>query len=160
MSKALTIPGLSDALARDAWWLDATPPEAAGLQQRGTTSRLPPIPALLLLVALADLPFWDLELGFSSAIFALAIFAVATAGIRPCRVLWGPTLLLIISAVPVVDHLQPLSLAFLGTGLCAALVWARRPDAPAAGLTALAAAFPGRWLRALNPAGAVRVIAA
>ena len=160
----LTIPGLPTSLARDAWWLDATPPEAAGPQERGATSRLPRIAALLLLVALADLLFWDHDLGVSTAIFALAIFAAATAGIRPRQALWRPTLLLIIAAAPVVDHVQPLSLAFLGAGLCAALVWARKPDTPAAALTALAAAFlgrlPGRWLRALNPAGAVRGLAA
>lgn len=154
MTQSLLIRGLPTSLARDGWWLSVNPPEGADRQSETATPRLPPVLGLLLLVVLADLLFWNHRPGVSVALFAVALFAVAIAGIRPRRALWRPTLLLLAAAAPVVDHVQPLSFGFLGLGLAFALVWVRRPEAPVATLSALATAFlrrlPRRWFGVLN----------
>ena len=154
MTQSLLICGLPTSLARDGWWLDADPPKGADRQSEAAPAHLPQMLGLLLLVALADLLFWNHRPGVSAALFALAVFAVGTAGIRPRRALWRPALLLLVAAAPVVDHLQPLSFGLLGLGLAFALVWARRPEAGPATLSALATAFlcrlPERWFGILD----------
>lgn len=154
MTASLLIRDLPTSLARDGWWLDATPPAGPDDPGRSITARMPSVLGLLLLVILADLLFWNHHLGVSVAVFAMVLFAVATAEIRPRRAIWRPALVLVFACAPVVDHVQALSLGFLGLGLAFALVWSRRPDAPMPVLSALAAAFwrylPGRWLHVLN----------
>jgi hypothetical protein len=141
-------------LARDGWWLDAPPPDKVDDAQ-ATPSRLPRWAGLLSLVALADWLFWDHRPGVSLAVFAGAIFAVANAEIRPRRALWRPTLLLLLSAAPVIDHVQPLSVIFLALGLAAALIWTRRfemsPSEMAGGTLAFMYRLPSRWLSPLSP---------
>lgn len=104
------------------------------------------------LVAVADVLFWRQAPGVSLAVFAGAIFAVAAVQMKPGAAIWRPSLLLLLAAAPVVDHLQALSVAFLTAGLAAALIWLRRPHAPLAEVAALTPALlralPRRWLRA------------
>lgn len=78
-------------------------------------------PSAVLLVVVADLLFWQQEVGLSLALFAVAVFAVATADVRPMRALVGPASLLACGALPVVEFAQPLSVAFLIAGRIGAL---------------------------------------
>lgn len=105
---------------RAAWlgWRSAEP-RAPG-QPTGKAGRLV---ALTVLVLLADFLFYAQPLGQSLALYALALYAAASA-LRPAATpLTGPLTLLAICALPVVDYVQPLSLGFLALGLLAALGW-------------------------------------
>ncbi|MBL8561320.1 MAG: DUF4173 domain-containing protein [Gemmobacter sp.] len=157
--------GLPEALARDGWWFDApSPPERAPERSRALR---PAGMALLALVALGDLLFWGHAPGLSVAVFALALFGAGVAVRRPAR--WkGPLALMIGAVLPVMELVQPLSLALLGLGLLAALAWAHGAPGQwartAAGLLlhlpqALPAALPALWAarpRGLSARGALR----
>ncbi len=83
-----------------------------------------PLPTLLALVALADVLFWGHAPGLSLALFALALFAAALRGApRPLAVA-----VLILAVLPVIDHVQALSLTILALGLPASLALQARPD--------------------------------
>lgn len=153
MTQPLLIPGLPRSLARDGWWLDAPVSGPPGVPQgEARTTRGPHWAGLTGLVALADLLFWHHAPGLSLALFALAILGVAAAG--SWRQSARPVVLLVLTAVPVVEHLQALSLAFLGLGLALALVWMRRPEAGKTEMLAQTAAWlrrlPGYWLAPLS----------
>lgn len=132
MTETIVLQGTPLAIATDGWWLDADasviPPLAANPPRRfnrfGRGRRLP---GLLLLVALADLLFWHHAPGLSVALFAGAVFAVATVDTFPRQQLVRPAILLALGALPVIDHAQPLSIALLAVALTAALLAARRP---------------------------------
>lgn len=157
--------GLPDALARDGWWFDSPalperpPQQARMLRPAGLV--------LVALVGLGDLLFWDHAPGLSVAIFALALFGAGVTLRRPAR--WkGPLALMVLALLPVLELVQPLSLALLGFGMLAALAWAhgaRGHWAQAfAGLLlhlpqALPAALPEFWAarpRGLSPKAALR----
>ncbi|WP_299905149.1 DUF4173 domain-containing protein [uncultured Paracoccus sp.] len=158
MEKNLTIRGLPQVLALDGWWLVAAPSGDDGADgdaaaNAGLSRRARRLGAILILVALADLLFWRHGPGLSLALFAAAIFALSMAqGV----VVWrGPAVLLVLAALPVIDHLQALSLTFLVLGQIVALLWSRHPDASAAQLIRSAIRFlgklPGNWVRVLDP---------
>lgn len=149
MTKTLLMSGLSRLLARDGWWLDAPPPGSVD-DSAAATKFLPRWTGFLALVALADWLFWQGRPGLSLALFALAIFAVASADIRPRPALWRPALVLLVAAAPVVELAQPLSVMFLALGLAGALIWSRGVELSMAELAGGALAFlfrlPGRWM--------------
>ncbi|WP_299936069.1 DUF4153 domain-containing protein [uncultured Pelagimonas sp.] len=118
--------GLPNALARDAWWFsdDQTPPPPDTDHERRDTA-LPKSLALLLVVALADRLFWEVEVGISLALFTIALFFVATADIRPRSRLVRPAILLLIGSLPIIEYVQLLSCLFLVLSFALALVWAR-----------------------------------
>ena len=157
--------GLPEALARDGWWFDAPLPP----QRKPQRARvLPPAGmALLGLVGLGDLLFWGHAPGLSVAVFALALFGAGVTLRRPAR--WkGPLALMALAVLPVLELVQPLSLALLGFGLLAALTWAHAAQGQwgqaMAGLLlhlpqALPAALPELWAarpRGLAPRAALR----
>jgi hypothetical protein len=78
--------------------------------------------ALVALVALADLLFYGHAFGLSLALFAGAVLAAAMA-LSPSGDRLRPALLLLVAALPAVEYVQALSIAFLGAGLLASLVW-------------------------------------
>ena len=155
MDRQLSIPGLPDALAKDGWWLDegATPPRQGGGGDTHRGARRPGrLVAVLTLVALADLLFWGKAPGVSVVIFAAALLAW---GLQGTGAGWRPAGLFLVAALPAVEHLQPLSLAFLLVGLGGALTWAHHPGAPLAALSRATGAFLARlplaWLAQLDP---------
>ncbi len=154
MTKTLLSPGVPWRLARVGWWLDAPPPDTVD-NTVVAPSRLPHWAGLLSLVVLADWLFWDRSPGLSLAVFAVAIFAVASADIRPRRALSRPALLLLLAAAPVVEHVQALSVILLALGLAGALIWTRRfemsPEEVAGGVVAFSCRLPGLWLLPLSP---------
>lgn len=153
MTKPLFIRGVPRLLALDGWWLDAPPSgpdgraEVRGRPVRGW--------GLLLLVALADWLFWRHDPGLSLALYAPAIFVLAGIDAGRRAALGRPALLLLAAAAPVVEHLQPLSAAFLALGLAGALVWMRRPEMTvleaAGAATAFLTRLPRRWIALLSP---------
>ncbi len=138
MTRAALMQGTPHSIATDGWWLDtggaAGPPRGSGtgtglgtVAPFARTGRGWPLLALALLVALADLLFWNHAAGLSLALFAAAIFAVATADSFPRRQLVRPALVLVWGALPVIDYVQALSVALLALALTAALLLARHP---------------------------------
>lgn len=143
-AKHLTIHGLPTVLARDGWWLgpEGGPEGAAEPASKPSAGRdLSPFAMRglgpLALVALGDLLFWGQGPGLSLAVFAGAVFGVATAQV-PAREKARPALLLAAGLLPVVEYVQALSLAFLGLSLAVAIVWARLPGLDAGGRLASA----------------------
>ncbi|MBL4929714.1 DUF4153 domain-containing protein [Fuscibacter oryzae] len=160
-TKRLTIHGLPTVLARDGWWLgpepDAVPdaaPEAGSTGSGAMAGRsLSPLASrglgLVVLVVLGDLLFWGQVPGLSLAVFAGAVFGLATMqvpGLAKAR----PAGLLVLGLLPVVEYVQALSLAFLALSLTTAIVWAHLP-----GLTAGGKLVSGLRLLARLPLGGI-----
>lgn len=141
--------GVPQSVVRDAWWLGEEAP-VPGAKRPEVTARGRGL-ALLALVVLADGLFWRQVPGVSLAVFAAAVFGAASWGVTVRRVS-GPGVLLGLGVLPVVDHVQALSLAFLGVALAGAVVWARLPDGGigrvSAGAARLLASVPAAGLRA------------
>ena len=151
------IGGLPYSLAHDGWWLDTDTsggPDVAGPGRGGPGwgaavagrphAQWPRNAGLAALVALADVLFWGHPFGVSLALFAGAIFAIATLGPGLDRRHVRPAALLAIGVLPVVEHVQALSVMFLAIALALALVWARQPEGGAGGLAAGALRVIGR----------------
>lgn len=146
----LVMNGVPRSLMRDAWWLgpdDGSGPRRAG----GKTPGAMPAVAVPGLMALADVLFWRQTPGLSLALFALAILVVAGWGARGR--LAGPLALLCLGALPVIEYVQPLSLAFLAAALVGALVWLRQPQIGLAGGLAATVRLIGRL-----PLGGLRAL--
>lgn len=121
----LTIRGLPPALMRDGWWLgpsEGGPPAAGHPPAAGGAGRRRLL-ALGLLLILGDFLFHDRPPGLSLAVFALAIL-VATGALKRWRIpVTGPVTLALVAALPVIEYVQALSVAFLLAGLPVALAW-------------------------------------
>ncbi len=142
MASDWEIRGVPRALISDMWWFAGEVPGPAVQGRRrseGLSGATRSAVALLGLVALADLLFYGHFPGLSLAIFAAAILAVVIV-LGPGQDRLRPALLLLASALPVIEHLQALSFGFLLAGLLTSL-------ALAAGGTG---ALGGRALRLLQ----------
>ena len=159
MDDRLVIRGLPARLAMDGLWLDDGGPDDGDGRPRGRARAAGPRHAatLVALIALADVLFWRHAPGLSVALFAVGVFA-AVASDHPPRAWPRPLAALVVGALPVLVHLQALSLFFLVASLILSLVWLGAPSADAA--TRIRAAclaavqLPGRWLQPLMPRGA------
>ncbi|MBL9050163.1 MAG: DUF4173 domain-containing protein [Tabrizicola sp.] len=127
MTRELVVRGVPQALIVDMWWLasetDSPPaPQRPGALGRadGTGGRAA---ALAGLVALADLLFYGHAPGLSLAVFAGAVL-VAVMALNPGQPRLRPALLLAVAVLPVIDHVQALSITFLTAGLIMSLVLA------------------------------------
>lgn len=157
--QTFTIRGLPQSLAMDSWWLgtDAQPSPPGATSDSGAPAARRPVRAagLLLLVVLADHLFWGYRAGLSLGLFAAAILAVGTVGLRPAHRLVRPALLFLLAALPLLEHVQLLSLLFLVVGLAGALLLARNPETGTGSLAQHTLRFlrrlPLDWLLALNP---------
>lgn len=123
MASEWEIRGVPRALTCDTWWLtgEVEGPVLQGqrdsARRRGATR---PVVALVGLVALADLLFYRHAPGLSLAVFAAAILSVVIV-LGPGRERLRPALLLLASALPVIEHVQALSVGFLLAGLLTSL---------------------------------------
>jgi hypothetical protein len=125
MANDWEIRGVPRALTCDMWWFagEGPGPVVQGRRPLGSVSGTTrSAVALLGLVALADLLFYGHFPGLSLAVFAAAILGVAMI-LSPGRDRLRPALLLLASALPVVEHLQHMSLGFLLAGLLTSLAW-------------------------------------
>lgn len=135
MENHFTVRGVPRSISRDGWWLSSSESEGAGyteaeppLRETNVSEAFGKLPMLgvFLLVVLADVLFWKHSLGLSLALFAAAIFTVATYRV-PLKSLVRPAILLTLGALPVIEYVQLLSLTFLGAALISALIWAHQP---------------------------------
>lgn len=159
MLNHLVIRGVPYSLEQHGWWLSdhthaAPPPRRPADRMMGVRRwHGYGVVALILLVVIGDLLFWRHSVGISLVLFVGAVFAAATYALRHTRRLLGPALLLIAGALPAVEFVQPLSIAFLFAALIGALVWAWRSDGREAGWLSDSAGFavrlPGKWLSRL-----------
>ena len=142
MPQDRVIHGVPMALQHDSWWLsgDTAPP------QRSTHKIGGPVFALLGLVALADFLFYNHAVGLSLAVFALALFAATLrASPRPAALT-----LLVASAAPVVDFVQPLSVLILIGGLVTSIALGHLAQVtPTSTPTSTPAATPTATLQAV-----------
>ena len=105
--------GVPMALQRDGWWLadDPVPPVITAFRPRRRAA------VLVGLVVLADVLFWGQGVGLSLALFAGAVYSASLLR-RPAA---APLGIMLLGALPVVDHVQPLSVLFLIGGLITAI---------------------------------------
>ena len=126
MANEWEVRGVPRALAVDMWWLASVTDAPADPTERCLSWQIDRpggrAAALVALVALADLLFYGHSPGLSLVLFAgavlAAVMALSSSGDR-----LRPALLLLVAALPVVEYVQALSIAFLGAGLLASLVW-------------------------------------
>ena len=116
-----TFHGLPRSIHRDGWWLDETPTPPD--QPRPRPIR--PLILLALLIALADVLFYERTTGLSLAAFAVAIFAAAQNS-APSR---RAVAVLVLSLLPAIDHVQLLSIVILSAGMITSLALSRLPRA-------------------------------
>lgn len=125
------IEGLPYSLMTDGWWLDPAEDSQPGRPRHpapspnpsGARSRRALLGVLVSFVLLADLFFWRHAPGISAALFAGALIATLTALSRSndrALTIMRAAPIVLLSALPVIEHAQALSLAFLLSGILAA----------------------------------------
>ncbi|WP_281973859.1 DUF4173 domain-containing protein [Ruegeria faecimaris] len=156
MAQQLIISGVPNSVALDAWWLSeetvisGTKGPPGSTPAFATDGRAWRLIGSILLVALADYLFWGHQAGVSLAVFAVAVFLCGLPADRSGKGVLMPATVLVLSVLPVVDFVQPLSVAFLLSGLVVAIVWVRHPKGQVLELLLLALGFltdlPKNWL--------------
>ncbi|MEM8653253.1 MAG: DUF4173 domain-containing protein [Pseudomonadota bacterium] len=135
--QALTIPGVPVAMQQDGWWLDG-PMDGlidGDVRRRATQRRDGAKAALLLaLIALGDVLVWGVAPGMALAVFAFVVMMAALGLAWPrlsVRARTGIAAGGVLSVLPLLELVQPLSLLIAVTGLSfciAALAGLTRPD--------------------------------
>lgn len=134
MTAVMIVRGVPKSLARDGWWLNEAATGVGGppvhIPQRTARDGKTPLTkaALLLavLIGLGDFLFYGQDAGLSVALFAYALFAASIA-VAPSRAnTVYPAILMGVSGLPVIDHLQPLSVMFVVAGLVISVAWIRQ----------------------------------
>ena len=117
--KAYLVRGVPMRMQQDGWWLNSPEPTESG----DRTARRPVLwraGALVALLALGDALFWGVLPGLALAVFAMACVAVAVLLVWPGlqrERLFLAAGLTVLSVLPVVELVQPLSLIFLFLGI-------------------------------------------
>jgi hypothetical protein len=100
----------------DAWWLgDSGAPSKVGQDQMPSWHRRGSVLALLALDRDRGVLFFRQAVGLSLAIFAGAVF-LAVLTTLPTRARLYPSLLMLLSVLPVIDYVQPCHWAFWLSG--------------------------------------------
>lgn len=129
--RTLTLNGVPPKLANDGWWLNETPnaPDGpkppAGLRYlKGDIGRATAV--LLALIATSDVLFWGQPFGLSLIVFSAILTVAALFSLRP-NLTRKETLtaasLWLLCALPLVEYLQFISVAFLVLGHLGILIW-------------------------------------
>ncbi len=143
----LIVRGVPSSILQDSWWLDT--PNRAPNSSDGATGQgnRQAVGALAVLVALADILLLDYSPGISVAVFALAIAGAVWMLRGRQRGQVGPTLLMILSILPVVEYVQALSVAFLIGGGTVAICWAVTGHSQGASVRRFLGLFPALAIR-------------
>ena len=116
--KSFAIRGVPLAMQRDGWWLESAPPKGTPKLKATEGSWTRPF-MLVALIALGDMLLWDVTAGLSVAVFAIALVMGAIgawhSNIAPQR-LKMVAMGTLLSVLPVVELVQPLSLLVLTIG--------------------------------------------
>lgn len=120
------------AMQRDGWWLASTPSTGKRLIQGQEQMWLRPL-LLIALIALGDALLWNVAAGLSLAVFAVALIMAGVLVIDPMlnrRKLALVGMGTLLSVLPVVELVQPLSVLLLCAGLSVVLatVAGLKPD--------------------------------
>ncbi len=126
------IRGVPQSNVLDAWWIEAgdtgaptEPPTLGGAARRAIDPAM--ISALIALTITADLLFWDAAPGVSVALYVLllsgCIVAFKPGGVSAREATIAMTACLAFN-LPVIEQVQPLSVAFSAAGLACLLGWA------------------------------------
>ncbi len=168
MPKELVIRGLPQSLAQDGWWFSSDggipagqiPPSSPSGSVLRSGRNYPRLAGLVVLVLLGDHLFWEHRKGFSLAIFAWGIFAVASLDGHSRRGFLLPAAVLFLATLPVIEYVQLLSFAFLATGLLWAIALLRIPsEIKAYDILPWAAAAIIRLIETLPTAGITECVA-
>jgi len=135
MPKELVIRGVPRSLAQDGWWLaseqshpnDQAPPVAPAELILGSGRNDPGFFGLITLVLLGDLLFWGHKPGLSLVIFVWGLFAVTSLEKPAGKGALAPAGVLMLASLPVLEHVQLLSLSFLAAGLLGSVALLRLP---------------------------------
>jgi hypothetical protein len=124
MAQDRIIEGTPMKTYRDGWWFgQPLSPDRTTQRPKGR-----PVVLLLVLILLADVLFYRHSVGLSLALFAVAVFVAVQRGTPR----WGGVAVLVLSLLPVIDYVQPLSVALLSAGLIASIALSRlSADMPA-----------------------------
>lgn len=128
----LTIRGLPSSLANDALWFAQTadqPNQTTTPSQNATVFGPLSVLATLLLIALADFLFWHHPIGLSLIIFSAGLSAAALTNLRPSFehrdwLLFAGAWL--VSAFPVLEFMQTISVLILILGHLSLLIWSAK----------------------------------
>jgi hypothetical protein len=146
MQRNLTLSGVPRRLELDGWWLssEAEPslaPQSGpfempqGFVRQGWSGAL----AVLVLILLGDFLFWGFLPGINLALFAIAVFGIAVLRRGRKDNLVKPSILMVMSVLPVVEYVQLLSVCILLIGSIVALGWLSVSDHEDGGWVAAAA---------------------
>ncbi|MDX8346811.1 DUF4173 domain-containing protein [Cognatiyoonia sp. IB215446] len=134
----MVVRGVPRRLARDGWWLDDAPPR-----------RVAPVWLLLAVVICADLLVWGVAAGLGFVVCLLLVTAAVHLAVGQAVPLWRAMAawgLLIVSLLPAVDLVQPLSVGFAVLGMLAFSACMIVPDWDASALFRTALRLPGAGL--------------
>lgn len=134
MGRKLEVSGVPDCIRLDGWWLDSSASNHEDIKRpKEVKQRLASLlgPRAFVMVAflvwLADWLFWRKAPGISVAVFVM-VFSAAILTMREKRTNWkewsAALAFQLLCNLPIIEHLQPLSLMFSAIGLIALVVWA------------------------------------
>lgn len=118
--------GVPASILQDSWWLEDAAPPPSREGSRNGDKRWQAGAGLALLLALADVLFWEQTPGLSLAVFAGAVFGLVWLLTGRRREMAGPVGVFVLGLLPVVEYVQALSVAFLLGGGVVATCWAVR----------------------------------
>lgn len=115
--------GVPSAMRQDGWWLSG---EGDVTQKRVRIGEGPWLRITLLigLIALADMLMWHVAAGISLAVFGIALVVAAVLAIEPQmkrRRLAICSMMALLSVLPIVEMVQPLSVMILSVGIALTL---------------------------------------
>lgn len=152
-----TIDGIPCALIIDGWWMSAdaqldAPDRRVQAQEIWAHKAKRRLLLLLVLLALADVLFFQHAMGLSIAIFGVAVFIASVSESGTKRSIAGSIFAVVLGVLPVIEYLQVFSVVFAIFGVIVGIAW-HRVGAAESWSTVL---FAVRRLSLFLPLGAVQ----
>ncbi|MHA6264232.1 DUF4153 domain-containing protein [Arenibacterium sp. CAU 1754] len=132
MENGYVVRGVPRSIAQDAWWFasETLAPGNSGRHSRDNRHiSVGPagqhLAALLAVLIAGDFLIYGHAPGLSLALFAWVLFLAAVHDMLRRNMPFGPAILLVFAALPMVEYVQALSVAFLVAGVFVSVAWAR-----------------------------------